>query len=181
MGKDIEVTSISNPYKNLFETGERLNEMNKKNVEAILYELCDGERDHKLLLKTNAVKSRTISQDESNKTNTDKVLNYDRTFSLIANGISVGFHVVGAFAGGSTAGICQGLGQGLTSMADYRNKNLDAQLEGLSHRYQGVGSRVGEMSQDIQHADREFDQIITTIERVKQSGQRTAELVLSSS
>jgi hypothetical protein len=167
-------------YQHLFEMGDRVEEMGKREVENIILDVCNKDREIQFGRKVAHLNTRTLSQDEQSETSNAKASAYRNITALFFDTGAVFFSVAAAFAGGGMpAGLFQAIAQGFNSTSQYRHKLTESQVEVLQHRYQQVGHIINEDSQQSQGAEREHEQDTTAIDRIMQQTQRTFELVVS--
>jgi hypothetical protein len=179
MGNTIEKVSsgISAGYQHLFEMDDRYN-MDTREIEAILYEICEKDRTVQLGRKWTHIDTRYLDQAEQDLITTGKGLALLSKTGLILDSVSVALAICGVFAGGLAPGF-SAAGQAFNTSSQYYGKTTEARVGALDHRYSRSGSLIGEHSQQIQGAEREYEQAISLYERIMQSAQRTFELVAS--
>jgi hypothetical protein len=169
---------IPSNYQHLFEMGDRVEEMGKREVEDIILDVCNKDREIQFGRKVAHLNSRTLKQDEQSETSNAKAGAYLNITPVILEALSTFCSIVAAF-GGAATGLFQVIAQASTSTAQYRNKITESRVEVLQHRYQQVGHIINEDSQQSQGAEREHEQDTTAIDRIMQQTQRTFELVVS--
>lgn len=163
---------------------DRLEEMRHKDIELIIHEVCAKDRDNQFRRKVIVIELRDQSQNEQDKTSREKAATYFQKFGVYLDGASVVFAVGSAVAGAQTSavgGLFHVVSEAFSKTSGYKEKIAQSEIVIFDHRYQRVGSNIGDQSQQIQGAEREHDQMAAMIDRLMQTTQRAFELMASSS
>lgn len=163
---------------------DRLEEMRHKDVECIIHEVCEKDRDNQFRRKVIVIELRDLSHKEQDKTSRDKAATYFQKFGVYLDGASVVFAVGSAVAGAQTSvtgGLFHVVSEAFSKTSNYKEKIAQSEIVIYDHRYQRVGSISNDQSQQIQSAEREHDQMAAMIDRLMQTTQRAFELMASSS
>lgn len=180
----VKPAEIPAGYGNLFEIGDRVKQNSNKEIETIILEVCNANRERQFEIKIIFLKAREHGQDGQSLKTDAKVSVLCRKTGLILSGIEVGLEVGSAFFGGSSNAVgagLQGFAKAFTGISSHNEKGNNAEITALDHEYQRLGSLISEYSQQKDKADRDHEQASSLIDRIVQSVQRIFELIASGS
>lgn len=168
-------------YENLFNLDSRVKEMRDKDMEFIIHDVCAKDRDNQFRRKLLVIDLRDKKHDEQDNTSRKKAATYFQKLGVYLDGASV-ICSVGAAIGAQTipGGLFHVAAEAFSKTSGYREKIASSEIEIYTHRYQRVGSTIGDQSQQIQQAEREQKEMAAMIDRLMQTTQRTFELMASS-
>lgn len=156
------------------ETNEYL--LNAKNleIEEIILAVCSKDRELQFGRKVTHLNIRAILQQAQNDDSEQKSQIYRDPKSLYLDTASVMCHVAAvSFGPGFTA-----VGESFRTSSTYNDKVMRSSEERLSHSYQRMRDLVGDHSQQMQSADKGYDQIEAAINRIMQSYERMSQFIL---
>ncbi len=173
---------ISANYEHLFTMGDRVKKMEEQDIEMILLRIADQDGKVQNGRKWIIFETRRLNQDDYARASELKANAHLGKLVPLISGLSVLCAMGGAFAGGATStlgGILTISGQGLDATGRHVNQFNDSKSERYNHRYQTIGSFIGDRGQMLQETRREEDKAIDLAKTVSDRSQRTFELMVS--
>lgn len=168
-------------YDYLFEMQQRIEENQSLEVEDIIFNVCSKDREIQFGRKVAHLNSRWLSQDYQTATSDEKVAIMRRKECTYLNGVGVACQVAAAIFGGHATiygGIFSASAHGFSETAKRLDQVKDSNKDVLHHSYQRAQGIVGDHTQNAQSAEREHEQDQATIDRLWQTNQRLAEMIL---
>jgi hypothetical protein len=173
---------IPDGYKHLFEIGDRVVKNKNQEIEYIILQVCSEDRKLQMEIRVYSYKARTHAQEEQLLQTIAKVEVLLRKKGLILQGIEVAFEIGSAFGGGTVTKVGMGLhalAQGMSHSAGHLEKKNNSEITLIDYHSQRLRDLASERTQQMQAADREFEQQTSLIDRIMQMIQREFELIAS--
>lgn len=168
--------------KHLFDLNSQIDAMHDKDVETIIAEACARDRDQHFKRKVTAYALRESNYGHQDKTTQAKVDERLKIRGLVLDSFSVLAAIGSTIAGGQTipGGLMQVAHQAFEKTSNHVTKQTDASVTILDHRFERLRSIASDHGQQIQGTEREWEQTAAMIDRLMQTQQRTAEMMVTS-
>jgi hypothetical protein len=156
-------------YEHLFNTGDRVNQMQGKEVETIIYEVCEKDRELHQGRKWALFETRSLNRKDHDETNNNKSETRISNWSTGMTAAQIVCLMAQAFAGGQGSAVAIGFSAGaqaFSSTGDRFKEHNNSKLDGFEHHYQRVGTMITDRSQMMNEMDRkhsESHQLATTV------------------
>ena len=154
-------------YEHLFNTGDRVNQMQGKEVETIIYEVCEKDRELHQGRKWALFETRTLNRKDHDETNNNKSETRISNWSMGMTAAQIACLIGQAFAGqGAAAAFFQAGSHGFDKTGNAFKERSQSRYDGFEHHYQRVGTMISDRSQMMNEMDRkhsESHQLATTV------------------
>lgn len=160
------------------------NEMANRSVETILETLHQKRSENLCEEAETDLETRQIKQNRYNQVNTSIVETHLEKLGSKIGTFTSSLQIFAAFAGGPQSPLgafISGLATAGNAAKEYVSSNKQADIQKDTHVYQHLGGLISEKTQDIQDKKRKFDQAQQELTQMKNTAQRTAELMLGNS
>lgn len=149
MTTSIKPISYGEQYAHLYEQQSRIEDNHTMEIEEILLNVCDKDRDIQFSRKRDCFNLRYHSQDSQLRTVNEKTDTLLKPWETCLNGISVCCHVASAFFGGNgnmMGGIANACGNGFSTSAGQLEKVRNAKISTIDHHNNRYRENSGELS-----------------------------------
>lgn len=183
MSKIEETSQIKSvEFDELFDLQKRLAEFKDQDIEKILDDALNRDRNQLFNRRVLWVNLRHTTQKEHNQTNKERVDNIRQLHGIALHGLSALAGVFSAFSGPTTmvGGLMQLASQAASKTGEYKKELSQGTNVLKQHTYESLSSIKQEQMQQAQSFDREHKQTASRIEQTLASHQRLFELLANS-
>lgn len=153
----VDKTQTIKGFEHLFDLEERIGQMQYKEVDAIMREVCEKDSRLQLEREITLIKTRQLDQTHQAKVNAEKVESYMSNTRVLLDSAAVFCHVAAAMLPPGPQQVFTAGANALSKSSDLKDKTMQANQTGLQHVYESINSNIHGQGAEVQQTQKNLE------------------------